>query len=163
MKIKIISDGTSQGTKVIDSETGKMIPNVTAIEFKIDTEKNKIGKAKITFVDVPVEIETDAETETVEPEKVSEAEPLTEKYIYDEKNLVEILRKTFYVLSPFLERIRDKTECEIDIELLGTLENTYGIDIDEQLANAVETVGELKILLMNKGVDEKYLQYKLQP
>lgn len=36
MKIKIVSNGSPQGTSVIDAETGELIDNVTGIELSID-------------------------------------------------------------------------------------------------------------------------------
>lgn len=40
MRIKIISDGTAFGTKIVDAATGEAIDFVTAIEFKIRAADN---------------------------------------------------------------------------------------------------------------------------
>ena len=37
MKIKIVSDGTPQGSKVVNAETGEVLGDVTKIEWKIQT------------------------------------------------------------------------------------------------------------------------------
>lgn len=36
MKLKIISDGTHRGTKVVNSETGEMVHGVVAVSWKFD-------------------------------------------------------------------------------------------------------------------------------
>jgi len=47
-KIKIVGDGTSRGTKVLDSETGEMMPAVQKVEFSI--ERGMVGLVRITQI-----------------------------------------------------------------------------------------------------------------
>ncbi len=54
MKIKIISDGTSKGTTVVNSDTGEIVNGVTKVEWGI--EINGVSWAKMDFVNVSVEI-----------------------------------------------------------------------------------------------------------
>ena len=62
MKIKIISNGISFDTKVIDIETGKELENITRIHWFIDA--NSIAKAIIEFSKVEVEIESEFKKDT---------------------------------------------------------------------------------------------------
>ena len=36
IKVKIVSDGTTEGTKITDAESGREIKNVTSVKIKID-------------------------------------------------------------------------------------------------------------------------------
>jgi hypothetical protein len=45
-KIKIVGDGTSRGTKIIDAETGKALPAVQKVEFSI--ERGMVGLVRVT-------------------------------------------------------------------------------------------------------------------
>jgi len=53
MKLKIISDGTVHGTKVLD-ENGDMLAGVVGILWECDKDMD-MGKATITVIDVPIE------------------------------------------------------------------------------------------------------------
>ena len=56
MKIKIVSDGTDLGTKVLDEDGNCLdLENMTKIEWSIDNE-SMVAKVKIEFVLVPVEL-----------------------------------------------------------------------------------------------------------
>jgi hypothetical protein len=59
MRIKIVSDGTSQGTKVIDEATGEALHYVSRIEWELIAGAH-IATAHITVLGVPVEITTEA-------------------------------------------------------------------------------------------------------
>ena len=61
MKIKIVSDGTTWGTQVINAETGERLPNVTKIEISLDA-KEATAKTTLTLISVPFEITTEAKT-----------------------------------------------------------------------------------------------------
>lgn len=56
-KIKIIGDGTSRGTKILDAETGEQLPAVQKVEFAI--ENGMVGLVRITqlyrLADIDVE------------------------------------------------------------------------------------------------------------
>lgn len=54
MKLKIVSDGTFEGTKVIDKETGQTINQISMVEFQVDI--NGLPKATIEFTDIEVDI-----------------------------------------------------------------------------------------------------------
>jgi hypothetical protein len=53
MRLHIISDGTVNGTTLIDPETNLQIENCTRIEFVADVDSH-LCKAKIYLTDVPV-------------------------------------------------------------------------------------------------------------
>lgn len=55
MKIRIISDGTGPGTRVVD-ERGEKVEMVTAVKWKLDDPRG-LATAELTFVKVPVEVE----------------------------------------------------------------------------------------------------------
>jgi hypothetical protein len=57
MKYKIMSDGYSQGTKIIDSETGAPIKGVSKIEWVMDVDN--VGIATVTIIDVGMEADID--------------------------------------------------------------------------------------------------------
>lgn len=54
MRIKIVSDGTPTGTKVVDAETGEMVHGVTAASIKIGV--GDVSRVTIELVKVPVEV-----------------------------------------------------------------------------------------------------------
>lgn len=58
MKIKILSDGTARGTKVINQETGEEIDprQLVSIEWYCNSTDKRLAEAKIEFRQVPVEI-----------------------------------------------------------------------------------------------------------
>ena len=61
LKLKIISDGTPWGTKVVNVETGEVVQYVTDVEWKFAS--GKMAEATIKLAQVPVEIEIDKRTE----------------------------------------------------------------------------------------------------
>lgn len=54
MKIKVISDGTSLGTKIVDEETGNKIINCQSLDIRING-KTRFALCTLTLFDVPVE------------------------------------------------------------------------------------------------------------
>jgi hypothetical protein len=58
--IRIESDGTAYGTKVIDKQTGAVFPKVTKIVWEINSETG-VAAATVHLFDVEVEIEGDAD------------------------------------------------------------------------------------------------------
>ena len=59
MKIKIVSNGTSYGTKVVDSDTGEHLPNVAKITWTI--EAKGLARCTLELIKVPVEVEAEAD------------------------------------------------------------------------------------------------------
>lgn len=62
MKIKIISDGTALGTKVINAETGEALDKVASVRFEVDWTKWggwEYPTVELRIVDVPVELEAE--------------------------------------------------------------------------------------------------------
>lgn len=55
MILKIISDGTSEGTHLINSETGEEVRYVQSISWSIDANTKEV-KATIDLVKVPADI-----------------------------------------------------------------------------------------------------------
>lgn len=74
VKVKIVSDGTTWGTKIVDEETGNEIHNVTKIEWT--AEAGHMCVARITLVKVPVEIT--AEVPPEETKLVVKGRPTSE-------------------------------------------------------------------------------------
>jgi len=56
IKLKIVSDGTSSGTHVVDRETGKRLEDVVAIEWRISV--GGLSEAIFTMRNIPVELRT---------------------------------------------------------------------------------------------------------
>lgn len=65
MRLKIVSDGTPVGTKVIDTETGEVLEGVVAIKWSVQSHHEK---GEVPYHDVrcwleiegtPVEVEAD--------------------------------------------------------------------------------------------------------
>ena len=54
MKLKIISDGKLQGTKVM-TEDGQVIEGVTGITWSIDTETH-LARAQINFINLSAQL-----------------------------------------------------------------------------------------------------------
>lgn len=59
MKLKIISDGTIIGTKIINEENGELLPGVTSIDINIDAN-NKFVTCNIKLIDVKLELIADS-------------------------------------------------------------------------------------------------------
>lgn len=55
MKLKVISDGTALGTKVINAETGEAIENISRISWELDASVY-IAQAVIEVIEIPVEL-----------------------------------------------------------------------------------------------------------
>jgi hypothetical protein len=66
MKLKIVSTGTTWGTKVVNAETGEELKNVTRVEYWADANDNGICRARITLA--VVECNVIGETEEPPPE-----------------------------------------------------------------------------------------------
>ena len=63
MKLKIISDGTVAGTRVINRDTDEAIEDVYSIAWEIDAETNQ-ARAFISFIDMGIELDVDYDPET---------------------------------------------------------------------------------------------------
>lgn len=55
MKLKVISDGTTVGTKIINEESGELLSGVASIDIMIDAN-NKFVTCNIKLVDVKLEL-----------------------------------------------------------------------------------------------------------
>ena len=56
MKVKIISDGTSIGTRIVNAETGEPIEGCRAAHWICDMDEYQVATAILEFINVPVEI-----------------------------------------------------------------------------------------------------------
>jgi hypothetical protein len=61
MKIKIVSDGTSLGSKVVNTKTGEKIDGISRIELIIDAATGL--DCTITAFDVDVDIDADTDVQ----------------------------------------------------------------------------------------------------
>ncbi len=68
MKLKIISDGTNSGTKLIDEDTGEMIHGISKLSWEADVTA-LLTKVSVEFFNIPVEITSKADVELFEPTK----------------------------------------------------------------------------------------------
>lgn len=88
-KIKIVSDGTPNRTRIYDINTGEIIEGARRIEYRIDV--NSIAVATIEFVCVECEIESEACLKHKELLDDEELEKLrsrkNKKYIIDASEL----------------------------------------------------------------------------
>lgn len=71
MRVKITSDGTAFGTRVVDAESGEPIERVTSVSWSVDMER-MVASANVTFVGVPVEIKGELEETFMEPPATDE-------------------------------------------------------------------------------------------
>ena len=55
MKIKIISDGTPNGTKIVNAETGEHIENVRGIIWKCSV--GHLAEVILDMINIPAEIQ----------------------------------------------------------------------------------------------------------
>ena len=61
MKIKIVSDGTGPGTKVVDAETGELVEMVQSAKWSISgPDELAVTEIVVAGVEVDVEGEIDA-------------------------------------------------------------------------------------------------------
>ena len=73
-KLKIISDGTSNGTALVDVETGQAISNVMSITWSIDVD-TMLATATVKLTSIPTEIVMDDDRFTfVLPTQTSESD-----------------------------------------------------------------------------------------
>lgn len=66
MKLKIISDGTPSGTKLINEDTGEMIHLVQKLTWEAKADNFPLTKVTIELLNVPVEITTKTNVTLVE-------------------------------------------------------------------------------------------------
>jgi hypothetical protein len=58
MRLRIISNGTGKGTRVVDAKTGEEIEGVTSVEWFWSYEKdNAVPSCKLTVQSVPLDAE----------------------------------------------------------------------------------------------------------
>jgi len=58
--VKIVSNGTAQGTKIVDINTGKELQGVVSVRWGVDA-KNQLGICSVDLVNVPVDLKTAAQ------------------------------------------------------------------------------------------------------
>lgn len=66
MKLKIISDGTSVGTKLFDEDTGESVPLVQRLTWEATADGFNLTKVTVELLNVPVEIVAKADVDLVE-------------------------------------------------------------------------------------------------
>src|SRR5574338_1681284 len=65
MKLKIISDGTNNGTKLIDEETGQMVHGISKLTWEADAKK-LVAKVTVELTNVPIEATCKADVKLFE-------------------------------------------------------------------------------------------------
>ena len=58
MKLKIIGDGTPQGSRVVIAETGETVENVEFVELSIDAKNGVNGTIRFLQLQVDIEFTT---------------------------------------------------------------------------------------------------------
>ena len=73
MKIKIISDGTPKGHKVINAETGELVENISSVKVYISPRTPT--KALVEFTGVLVDIIAETEEKRASEDKLTHQSP----------------------------------------------------------------------------------------
>lgn len=60
MRLKLVSDGTNTGTKLIDEDTGEMVHGISKITWEANA-KDVVTKTTVEFFNIPVDIQSKAE------------------------------------------------------------------------------------------------------
>lgn len=68
MRIRIVSDGTAEGTHVVDAATGDVIDNVVAVSWSVEVPGCSPTEATFKCAYVEVDIESEAKPELEAPE-----------------------------------------------------------------------------------------------
>lgn len=66
MKLKIISDGTNSGTKLIDEDTGESVPLIQKLTWEASADGFGLTKVTIELLNVPAEIVAKADVDSVD-------------------------------------------------------------------------------------------------
>ena len=66
IQLKIISDGTAGGTRVVDADTGRIISRVISATWTADLRENTISRATLELINIPVELVASERTEVEE-------------------------------------------------------------------------------------------------
>lgn len=56
MRLKIVSDGTTTGTQLLDADTGQQVHGVQAIRWTCDIWDHQLARAEVVLVGLPVEV-----------------------------------------------------------------------------------------------------------
>jgi hypothetical protein len=67
MKVKIISDGTINGTTIVDEKTGEPLSGVRSIMWSLDIDM-MLAKVVVELIKIPVEVVGDLEIKEDEHE-----------------------------------------------------------------------------------------------
>ena len=54
MKLKLVSDGTPQGSNVVIAETGQVVENVEVVDLRVDAKAGVTGTLRFIFLQVDV-------------------------------------------------------------------------------------------------------------
>lgn len=113
MKIKIISEGLSTNTKIINAETGESIENVTALKWECSV--GHLATAEIKFINFP--IEAIGETEIMgENELINKIESIRAR---NNKNWMTLLRLALKHTPEEGQKImRNIVDCDSEINKL---------------------------------------------
>ncbi len=61
MRVKVVSDGMTSGTKVIDIETGKELDDVSMVTWSL--RAGEVSRCTIELFNVPADVKADVNTE----------------------------------------------------------------------------------------------------
>jgi len=81
--IRIVSDGTSDGTRIEDAETGRALPAVEMVSWSISAE-TQLADAVVVFANVPCDIIIPQTVQDGVTFEVEEDETVTKRLPVDE-------------------------------------------------------------------------------
>jgi hypothetical protein len=55
VKLKIISDGTAHGTRIVNADTGEEVEGVVSVFWEVSTD-DELAYAELKFLALPVEV-----------------------------------------------------------------------------------------------------------
>lgn len=66
MKLKIISDGTNIGTRLVDEDSGEPIPLIQKLTWEASADGFNLTKVTVEILNIPVEITAKADVELMD-------------------------------------------------------------------------------------------------
>jgi hypothetical protein len=109
MKLKLISDGTNIGTKLINEDTGEAVSGISQISWEAKPE-DPITKVVVEFFNIPVEIATKADVDLFEfTEANNWEEPIYSKSFEKDIIIKSELKNSKAVLSHSIKIINPET------------------------------------------------------
>lgn len=128
MKLKLISNGTNSGTKLINETSGEMVNLIQKLSFKASA-KEDFSNINLNIINIPIEIVADAKIKLVEFNKetvafeekeiiTKEVKVLTENGGKFKNDIIIYDNKTNEVLGGIQEVIFEATPSSINFNIV---------------------------------------------